>query len=282
MKTKTKIFSLLLFLTPLVTIAQTEGYYLKDEYKPNSTLNVDYRTETILEITDITGDENMLERLKSNGFSLPLKAITTQLIETKIITGAINSDSSFPVKMTLLDIHKNISVNDKEIDLPDLSTLKGVTINYTCTKDKNFDNLRIESGNVSDEIKTIFSDVTKGTKYPDKPIHIGDSFQQEMSTRIPIPGIVAVNMKIVMIYQLEKVVENKGYLHITVKMFMTPDDSSYTLNGNGNGEGTLIHDFQEDISPEVNIGMTMSFAITKDNLKINSNFGTKTFSKITY
>jgi len=98
MKSMIKIFVLLLFFTPLVTNAQTEGYYLKYEYMPISAFNIISRSESKLEITDITGDENLLERLKNNGFSLPLKAITTKSIKTNVITSEVNSDSSFQLK----------------------------------------------------------------------------------------------------------------------------------------------------------------------------------------
>jgi len=36
--------------------------------------------------------------------------------------------------MTFADIHAEISVNDKKIDLPNLNILKGVTLNCTYNK----------------------------------------------------------------------------------------------------------------------------------------------------
>jgi len=99
---------------------------------------------------------------------------------------------------------------------------------------------------------------------------------------IPIPGIVTINAEIVVIYQLEKVVENKAYFNITVNISMTPDNSSYTLNASGSGEGKLIHDLQKNISLESDMDMTMSFEITKDKFHVNSNFSSKGYSKITY
>lgn len=225
---KTLSFFCLLSLLQLNTFAQ-QSVVFKVALQPSkiytSTMNM------LIDVSmDMKGTPEMMKVLKAKNVQLPMIIKGNNNMEYKMTTGVLNENqTSFPVIITYTQVNNSQTMNGKPITTPRSPLLDDKF--YGQFTDGKF---KIDSiSGVDDKLKAVFlktmSSIMDQVKFPDKPLAVGDSFNQELPVALPIPGVSA-QFIIKMIYKLTDIADDLAYFDL---------DESATFNINGSAQAPV-------------------------------------------
>ncbi|HEY9166097.1 MAG TPA: hypothetical protein VIS48_08055 [Candidatus Kryptonia bacterium] len=245
-----KIHLLSIVLTVLsVSFGDPKAYFFRSKLAPNSTYNIsmDIRSESTIKFV---ADNETLALLHNSGLKNPTKSSSVQKVEETIKSGNAGSDSSFFVRMTINKFDNVRRVNGVESSTGPGISMSGLEVTGIYTKENRLTNIRIEGGKLTEEMRTAIGTMAENAlgniRYPDKPMAIGDSFQQQMPMVIPIPGYSPARLEMVVSYKLTRVDGDTAYFDNTYTMKMDQEEHEYKMELSGGGAGTLKHDLRRN------------------------------------
>ena len=119
------------------------------------------------------------------------------------------------------------------------------------------------------KIAQMMNMVQHNVKFPDRPLHVGDSFTQDMPLGIPMGGN-NMNMDSKVVYKLVNIADGKAYFDISQSMNMAIPVKGQTINLTGSGVGKMVYDIKNSFPTQFKSNMTIKFTGNIDKLGIDA------------
>ena len=252
-----------ILLSFIVSKAQ-ESVLFKIKYLPNNLYESTINTNMNMEM-NFSGDSASLQKIKNKGIKLPMiiSSVTNMIFSIK--TGGIKNDKSYDIEIAYKDIDSKEIINDVQKD-SQVSPLKVETIFGYYTADGKMHVNSMSGGNINEQIKEqlegMLQNLINQIKFPDQPMKIGDTFDQEVPFNLPLAG-EGLNATIKIIYILNKIENGKAFFDLdeSMDLNLTKQKDSQTINvtGNGVGKGNLIYDIKNSYAYKRNATLAMNY-----------------------
>ncbi len=253
----------------------------KTYFKPDKIYKTIMTTSSETEV-DFTGNQEKIERIKAKGTILPIVVIGASESVTITTTGALTADKTFPAKMTFEKVTSSQKQNDK---LKEDTSMTGLIIEgfYEDGNKLKIDTMISDTMDESTKsiIKSTLENAQQQILFPESPMKIGDTFDQEIPLQIPIGGQIPVKVVIVTNYKLTSIKDNKATFDI--KQTVTLDISTEQNNVSASGTGTGVSEF--DIANSTitknETDLTMTMSLTENDLVITAKIKSKSKQLVT-
>jgi hypothetical protein len=252
-----KIIGLLLLFIVVKASAQ-QAVLFKMKYLPQHTYNILISMKANIN-GDLSGNQQVLDKLQEQGITMPAVIIMAGNTIGVTKTGVLAADNSFPMMTTFHEEHPSITVNGKDAPIP-IPQKPAVTIYAHVLPDGKIkgDSVTGKKNDTSGKIATkMFNSFQKHLKFPDYPLHVGDSFTQDLPFNMPM-NMSNVNSKAV--YTLVSIADGKAYFDMTQTIDMKVDVKQTQLTIAGSGTGKMIFDIKDSfpLSYSTTINMTVN------------------------
>jgi len=275
---------LLLLSLAIVTLTSCgqDKVTFKSYFRPNKEYKTTMTTSSETEV-DFSGNQEKIEKIKANGTKLPMIVASSSEMTTTMTTGATTSDKSFPARMIYGKVTASKIVNGKETK--EEKAMSGLIIEGFYTSENK---LRIDTM-ISDKmdentkriIKSTLENVQQQIKFPDKPMQVGDSFDQILPMQIPVAGLNPVKVVITTNYKLKDI--SSGTARFDIVQTVTLDIENEQANVSATGEGIGISEFDiiNNITTRYESDLTMIMKMTAEDLIISAKINSKSKQTVT-
>lgn len=260
---------ILLILLSITSCAQ-ESVVFKTQFKPNKNYKTQLKTTSYTEI-EFIADQEIMDRIKSQGIELPLITESETNMATDIITHNLNENGEFPATLEYGKMISKTTISGKTTT--EEKPYSGMTVLGKYDIENKFKVDTIIGDKISKQmrtaLKTTLESVQQEIEFPEKPMKIGDKFNIEVPMSIPIEGMNPVSVKIDMEYLLTEIKEGRAFFNIKqiVGLDMIQEQSNVVASGTGTGisefdikENHLIYfktELPMNMTIKVNERMTM-------------------------
>lgn len=232
---------------------------------------------------DFMGNEEKIEKIRTNGTKLPMIVAGSNEMTTTMTTGAMTADKSFPAKMTYEKVIANQIVNDKETK--EEKSMSGLIIEgfYTQENKLRIDTMisdRIDE-NTKRIIKSTLENVQQQIKFPENPMEVGDSFDQKLPMQIPVAGLNPVKVVITTNYKLKDISNGKAMFDIIQTVTLDIENEQTNVSASGEGVGISEFDIVNNIISRYESDLTMTLKMTADDLVISAKINSKSKQLVT-
>jgi hypothetical protein len=265
---------ILLILISITSCAQ-ESVIFKTKFKPSKKYKTQVKTTSHTEI-EFIADQEIIDRIKSQGIELPMITESETNMATDINTQNLDENGEFSATMEYgkMITTKTISGKTTTEEKP----YSGMKILGKYDIENKFKIDTIIGDKVSQQmrnvLKTTLESVQQAIEFPEKPMKVGESFNSEIPMTIPMEDMNPISVKINMEYLLTEIKNGKAFFDI--KQTVGLDISQEQLNVVASGTGTGISEFDikenyltkyksklpMDMTIKVNEKMTMKMKIT--------------------
>jgi hypothetical protein len=254
-----KLLYLALLLIGFNVEAQ-KGIVFKMKFLPdhdyNGTVNM-----TINCKVNLSGDKDVLDKLETQGITQPITANVVMKMGGDTKTGAIGSNNIFPLTMNYKIDQLTVNLNGKEIPVPIPATANAITIYGHMGADGKLTADSLGGNKMKDtaqqKISQMMNSFQQRIIFPDRPLHIGDTFTQDMPLGIPLAGNMKADAKTV--YKLVNISNGNAFFDVTQSMNMAIPIKTETLTLTGSGSGKLIYDIKNNFPIDFKSNMTLKF-----------------------
>ena len=266
-----KLFEMIFIVLIVSHSYAQESVSLKLGFKPNKIYHMS--TEIISDsYVNFEGDSLVMAQIKQNGIQLPMKATGTQTIEQKIETGVMSSDNGIPFLMKIEKFESRIRMNGLEKNDSTKKVLENLEMEGIYHLDNTMTDIVVKGEGIPEYLKTtltqMMGELLNKIKYPKKPIVIGDSFDQEIPLRLPIPNFGTMNMKVVSNYLLEKIEDGNSFFKVKSNLEILQNDPKITIEGEGEGDGTFIYNIENEFAQFYDADMDMTMKMKVNDLTV--------------
>jgi len=240
------------------------------KYLPNHNYDGTVSMDMNCNVT-LKGDTQTTNKLKSQGITQPIALNVGMKMIGDVKTGAPDGNNIFPLTMNYKIDQMSINISGKAIPMPatmnsDIKIYGHVGTDGKLKADSvNANKLKDTSEKKISQMMNAFQNMIK---FPDHPLHIGDTFTQDMPFNIPMAGNnMATNAKVV--YKLVSIADGNAYFDITQSMDMTIPikDQSITLKGAGTGK--LVYNLKNSFPTDFISNINLEFNGKINTLEIN-------------
>ncbi|MEO6977104.1 MAG: hypothetical protein ABI113_01960, partial [Mucilaginibacter sp.] len=210
---------------------------------------------------NLSGNEDIIEKLKTQGITQPMKATMVMSLSGNTKTGQTAADEVFPMTVTYKLDSMSVKIADKDIPMPPkLNT--STTIYGHAGKEGRFKADSISGNKMKDtsekKITQMMNAIQNKIKFPEKPLHIGDSFTQEMPVNIPIAEGEG-NTNINVTYKLVSIDNGIANFDIVQNADIQLNVKGVTLKITGTGTGKLVYSIKNSFP--IDYKTTLNLAI---------------------
>jgi len=269
-----KALSLAFLCFAAVIVNAQQGVLFKIKYIPNQL----YQTETsstMNMLMNFSGDTAKVNAVKASGVKLPMTMIGTSVMHMEVKSGAVKTGNVFPITFKYSDIKSKQVINDQEKDGPP-NPMQGLTIYGGSTIDGQIHVDSISGKTLDEQLKTTITtaigNLSKQVKFPETPLHVGETFIQETPINLPVGGI---NLKFVVkiIYKLQGISGNQASFDLdqtlTLDLSGQKDDVSLTASGSGKGSGKMVYDIAKNYPTSLNSDIDFTFKVLIQDLTMD-------------
>jgi hypothetical protein len=237
-----KIIILVLLFTAVKVSAQ-KAVLFKMEYEPQRTYNILMNIKANIN-ADLSGNAEIIDKLKQGGFTLPLVAIMSTTTTGTTKTGALAVDKSFPIMMSFQAGQPNMTLNGKSLPLP-MTQMPTTTIYAHVLADGRMIGDSV-SGKKTDtsgkKALQMMNTVQKQIKFPNHRMHVGDTFTQDMPMNL---AGNSVDSKVV--YTLVNIADGKAFFDMVQTIDMKLNIKQGQLAIAGSGTGKMIYSIKDNM-----------------------------------
>jgi hypothetical protein len=252
-----KIITLLLLIAAVKVSAQ-KAVLFKMKYEPQRTYNIIMNMKANIK-ADLSGNPEIIDKLKQSGFTLPLVAIMSTKTTGSTKTGALAADKSFPIVMSFQAEQPNMTLNGKSLPVP-IEQRPATTIYAHVLADGTMkgDSVSGKKADTSGKMALqMMNTIQMQIKFPDHPIHVGDTFTQDMPMNV---AGNSVDSKVV--YALTNIAEGKAYFDMVQTIDMKLNIKQVQLAIAGNGTGKMVYSIKDNLP--VSYISTVNMAVNGD------------------
>ena len=263
-----KLICLFLLFLAVKANAQNDIVF-KMRYLPAHIYNATTNMAVTANVT-LKGDQKLLDQLKSRGVTSPVSLKMTMNKAGKIKTGAATGNG-YPVVLSSSAGSVSLTVNEKAIPVPEKSLVDLKIYLHSSPEGKiSMDSAgRSKMKDTSQKaVAQIMNSVFNQIRFPDRPIHIGDTFTQNMPMDMPVAGN-NITMNINIIYKLVSVSDGKGFFDIKQNVDMKIPMQENTLNMTALGTGKLVYSIKDKFPTSMKSNLNLKFDGILNSLNIN-------------
>jgi hypothetical protein len=217
---------------------------------------------------DLSGNDELINQLKSQGFGKPVIAKMGLDMSGNIKTGQTGTNSIFPVVTSFKVDQLNIKVGEKDIPMPAKTNVETIIYGHVGPDGK----LKADSlngKNVKDtsekKITQLMNSIQNKIKFPDEALKIGDTFTQDVPINLPMAGNGSGNTNIKAVYKLISISNGQAYFDIIQTADINLDLKGIVIAIKGNGTGKLIYSIKDSFPLDYTSNL---------NLKVDGNINT--------
>lgn len=240
-----KITFVLLILISITGFAQ-ESITFKAKFKPNKKYKTQLKTTSRAEI-EFIADQEIMDRMKSQGIELPMIMESETNMSADIIMHELDKNGEFPATIEYGKMISTTTVNGKTTT--EEQPYSGMKISGKYDVDNKFKADSIIGENVSQQMRNILittlESVQQTIDFPEKPMKVGDQFNNEIPMTIPMEGMNPISVKIDMEYLLTGIKEGKAFFDIKQTIELDMGQEQLNVIASGTGTGTSEYDIAE-------------------------------------
>jgi hypothetical protein len=249
-----------------------KGVVFKMKFLPdhdyNGTVNI-----TINCNVNLSGDNDVLDKIKAQGITIPVVANVAMKMAGDTKTGARGSNGIFPVTMSYKIDQLAVNLSGKDIPVPIPATATAMNIYGHVGADGKLIADSLGGNKMKDtaqqKISQMMNSLQQRIVFPDRPLHIGDTFTQDMPLGIPMVGD-KMKMDAKTIYKLVNISNGSAFFDVTQSMNMAIPVKNETLTLTGSGSGKMIYDIKNSFPIDFKSNMTLKFAGSIEKVAIDA------------
>ncbi len=268
-----KICILALMCFSLTQVKAQKGVVLKVKYLPNH----DYQTSLSMDmklVATITGDQQIIDKLNSQGITQPVNANLSLAMSGDSRTGAMAADKTFPINIDYKINNISVSANGKEMPIPPKITEKDLKVVGHVSEDWKIQIDSAEGKKVTDstekKMKQMMNLFQKQIQFPDKALKPGDTFTQGSPMDIPITQGQSIHIDAGMTYKLVSISDGKAYFDLTPNFSMNLQIKTVSINVSGTGTGKMVYDIKNNFPLSKEGTLNMKIKETSDKLNVDA------------
>lgn len=250
-----------MILISITTCAQ-ESVTFKTEFKPNKTYKTQLKTTSHTEI-EFIADQEIMDRIKSQGIELPMITESETNMATDIITQNLDENGEFPATMEYGKMISTTTISGKTTT--EEKPYSGMKILGKYDIENKFKVDTIIGDKVSKQmrnvLKTTLESVQQAIKFPVKPMKVGETFKSEIPMTIPMEGMNPISVKINMEYLLTEIKGNKAFFDIKQTVGLDMSQEQINVIASGTGTGTSEFDIKENYLTKYKSELPMNMTI---------------------
>ncbi|GEM_PF-485873 len=268
-----KLLLLILISTLFIRVNAQQNFIFKIKYIPNRHYTTIMQMDMNMDM-DFKGDSAILEKIKASGTKVPMVMVSSTKMEMNIHTGALKPANTFPITFNYSNVASKISVNgDEKVSPP--SPIIGQTIYGEYSTEGKIQLDSISGKALDDELKQTLTagiaNLVNQMKFPDKPMSIGETFNQEVPFSLPVAGI-NMSSTIKIIYKLISVDKSSAYFDTIQSMDFdvnTEKDGVKMIGkGKGTGDGKLVYNLAQNFATEMTSNLGFDLTMNVSNITI--------------
>ncbi len=240
-----------------------------------STTSVDYKAAP--EILDV---------IKQQGVTLPMKGNQEQRYTQIIKTGPLKQDGTFPFEQRFENVKTITQLNGDTLENEQNSFLnENTVIQGLYNEEKKAEITEIHSNSVTshqkEALKKIVTDIQNSVKFPDHPLSVGDKFEQSAPISIPVQKLGNVQLSVNTKYTLTRIEREKAYFDLTIDYILLSDFEENNITAGGTGTGEMIYDLNQNFATTYTTDTNMDMEVYAGNLTVITKVNSKTTYKTT-
>ncbi len=237
---KTFTLSVICLLITAFSASAQKSVLFKIKYKPKHNYAYDILSDVNMLMT-FKGDSLTLDSMKAKGAPGAMNMVMQNKMQMNVLTDGAKKDGTFPVTMSLEKVSSKASMNGKEMTLPGntgaAQTFSGVG--------KADGKLRIDSVHIAGvdaatkkSLIDMMNTMQEQVKFPEKPLHIGESFTQDIPMNMPIAGTV-MNVTVKSVYKLISIKADAAFFDIDQSAIFNTEIQGKKMTMQGKGTGKM-------------------------------------------
>ena len=269
-----KTLFLIILSTVTLALKAQQSILFKIKYSPDHSYKSNIKMDMNM-VMDITGDSVKMNKIKAKGVKLPMLMISTTLMNLEVKSGSFKPDGYFPMIFKYVDIDAVQTLNGKESPKAP-NPLVGQLIYAKGTKDGKIQVDSISGKSLDNQLKSTVSsmidNLSKEVQFPEKPLNIGETFDQEVPLNMPIAG-VNMQFTIKIVYKIVKVENGSAFFDLDESMTLNMSDQndrmSMTASGAGNGGGKLVYSIAQNFATSMSSDLDFKLKMLIQDMTMN-------------
>jgi hypothetical protein len=266
---KTLLYLPLLFL--FFNSRAQQSVLLKSKYLSNTTysgaINEDVKAHIVL-----SGNQTILSNLQSQGISQPMTLIMVMKMKGKTQAGRPIKDGSFPINMQYKYSDQHMTVNEKNVPVPDKLRLPIIIYGHINPKGK----LKADStgGPQTDDtsemhITGMIKMIQQYIKFPDQVMKPGYSFTETVPIDLPAAGNnYKVDTKIT--FKLVSITKADALFDVITNIDTNVPFAGYKIFVTGSGTGKMVYSIKNSFATNFSNSLNIKVTGTVMGLKIDA------------
>ncbi|MEQ8477775.1 hypothetical protein [Fulvivirga sp.] len=278
-----KSIPVLLFSSIFLTaFLQTKEVIFKSVFQPNKVYVTKMESISKSEI-DFTGPEDKIQQLKSSGLELPMIIEGSNAVTTVTQTFDLNPDGTFQAKIAYGNVQAYQVQNGKKTKSE--SPISGMLIEGIYDSENKFKVNNLVSNKVDETVKKTLrytlENAQENINFPDRPLKIGDSFEQEIPMTIPVAGISNVEIIINTTYKLKDINGDMAKFDMNQSIKLNMNVKEVKMSATGGGKGESIFDISEKLLTKYESDLTIKLNMKVEDMVIDAKINAKSSQNIT-
>ena len=267
-----KIGLLALMCFSLTQVKAQNGVVLKVKYLPNH----NYQTSVNIDVkfnVNLTGDQQLLDKLNSQGITNPVNANLSVGLNGDTKTGAMGADKTFPLTMDYKISNISVSANGKDLPIPPKVTEKDLKVVGHVSQDWKLHLDSAEGKKIVDstekKMQQMMDLFQKQVQFPEKPLKPGDTFTQGSPMDIPVAQGQSMHIDAGITYKLVSISDGKAYFDMVPNFSMNFQIKTIIINVSGTGTGKMVYDVKNNFPLSKEGTINMKIKETSDKLSVD-------------
>jgi hypothetical protein len=248
--------------------------------------NLEYLTEMKSVSTskiNFIGPKENIDNIKANGIQLPMLIESSTSMKTTLKSYDWLPDSSFKTK-TVYDNIQNYQIQNGERTESD-SPLSGLIIEGTYNSLNKFTIDTLISEKLDDNTRTTLIHTLENVQdkivFPEYPMSVGDTFEQELPMNIPVAGVSTIEMILKTKYKLKKIRGDIATFNINQIIELNMDIDQANVSATGTGKGISEFDISNKFITKYESDLTIRLLMNVDQIKINAEIKAESSQNVT-
>ncbi|WP_426669830.1 hypothetical protein ACPPVU_01045 [Mucilaginibacter sp. McL0603] len=267
-----KICFLALMCFSLTQVKAQKGVVLKVKYLPNHDYKISVNSDVKFNV-NLTGDQELLDKLNSQGITNPVDAILSVSLNGDTKTGAMSADKTFPLNMDYKISNISVTANGKQMPIPPKVTEKDLKMVGHISEDWK---LKIDSADgkvvvdsTEKKMQQMMDLFQKQIQFPDKALKPGDTFTQGSPMDIPMTQGQPIHIDAGITYKLVSISGGKAYFDMIPNFGMNFQIKAVSINVSGTGTGKMVYDIKNNFPISKEGTINMKIKVTSDKLNVD-------------
>lgn len=259
-----------------------DGVLLNPTLKPGLNYSSTVITENNSTI-EYLGNQGVIDNLAKKGIEHPITSISSTVLKSSMRTGEKQQNGSYKLECSYDTVRTNLSgsitkLKDENNLIEKMEGAKAFGfINNNHIKIDSIVNLDDES--LKATLEQSVSNMLGQIEFPNRKVHIGESFTIETPMKMPTENGVVMDMKITNTYRLDSINETIAFFNIDQLIESTTSLEETELEMNGSGVGKLYYNIKYDTYELYETEIVMNSIVEVSGIKVKTKAITKSITK---